>query len=114
MERDRETFRRIYARRQALAEQEFERRLQGSGRDTLPTIPLMELAPEAPTLYQDGDVQAALRRDRYGFEVSGGAAASPTKRGDALSIAEHDSNEESFRLCGLADTLSKLPPKSGR
>jgi hypothetical protein len=114
MERDRESFRKIYARRQALAEQEFERRLQGSGRDTSPTIPLTELAPEAPTLYQDDEVRAALRKDRYGFELSGGAAASATKRDDPLSIAEHDSNEESFRLCGLADTLSQPRPKSGR
>ncbi len=79
--------------------------------DTLPTITLTEVDSEASSLYSDAEASAVISSETYGFDRPGrdlGGSAELRQPISLNSLDSVDSGAESFRLCLLADTLSKL------
>jgi hypothetical protein len=109
-----DTFGELYREDEALAEEALERAATSASRDGSSTVALSELEPraperdgKAPSLYGEGDLRAAIRKESYGFEVSGAEREESADPSGAISLPSDGSDEESFRLCGLADTLSR-------
>jgi hypothetical protein len=101
-----EKLRELYAENQARAEAALERDAEPRSRDGSTTLTLTELASEAP-LYEEGDLTEALRKESYGFQASEGEREESADPSGAVSLPSYDAEGESFRLCGLADTLSR-------
>ncbi len=75
--------------------------------DTLPTITLIEVDSEAPSLYSDAEASAVISSETYAFDGPARDPGAPVEPNRAVSLNPYDSAAESFRLCALADTLSK-------
>ena len=76
--------------------------------DTLPTITLTEVDSEASSLYSDAEASAVISSETYGFDRPGRDLGGSAELSQPISLSSLDSGAESFRLCLLADTLSKL------
>jgi hypothetical protein len=76
-------------------------------RDGSSTITLREEVREAPSLYGERDLKAAVRKESYGFQDSGSGPDDGDDSRGAVSLPSYDSDDESFRLCDLADTISR-------
>lgn len=79
-------------------------------KESSPTLTLSEVVPGELSLYDDDEVEAALRSDAFEFDVPS-RGRKPRSSDDAISLAS-GSTRSPLRLCGLADTLSKT--KTGK
>jgi hypothetical protein len=102
-----EPFRELYADDQDLAEEAPETAGEATCVDGSSTLNLTELADEPPSLYEEGELRAAVQKESYGFQVSKGEGQDAADSSGAISLPSCDSDDESFRLCGLADTISR-------
>ena len=75
--------------------------------DTLPTITLIEVDSEAPSLYSDAEASAVISSETYAFDRPARDIGGPADSRSPVTLSAYDSGAESFRLCLLADTLSK-------
>jgi hypothetical protein len=102
-----QTFRELYEQSQASAEEALEEAAGSTSGDSASTLTLTELAGEAPSLFGEAELEAAVRKESYGFEVSEGEREEAADPSGAISLPSCDSDPESFRVCLVADTLAR-------
>ena len=102
-----ETLRELYARSQASAEEAPEAAAESTSEDSAATLTLTELADEAPGLYGEAELRAAVERESYGFQVSEQEREESADPSGAISLPSCDSDAESLRICLVADTLGR-------
>jgi hypothetical protein len=97
----------LYAGSQESAEEAPEAAAESASEDSAATLTLTELADEAPGLYGEAELRAAVERESYGIEVSEQEREESADPSGAISLPSCDSDAESLRICLVADTLDR-------
>jgi hypothetical protein len=102
-----ETLRELYASSQASEGEVPDESAEPTSEESAATLTLTELVDEAPGLYGEAELRAAVQRESYGFQVSEEKREESAEPSGAISLPSGDSDAESLRICLVADTLGR-------